>query len=31
MDHSVWLPSMIVLGVAAFALLFAFVPLSDKV
>ncbi len=31
MDLTVWLPAMIVLGVAAFALLFAFVPLCDKI
>ena len=31
MDISVWLPSMILLGLAAFALLFAFVPLCDKI
>jgi hypothetical protein len=31
MDISVWLPSMILLGLAAFTLLFAFVPLCDKI
>jgi len=31
MDLTVWLPAMIVLGVAAFALLFACVPLCDKI
>jgi hypothetical protein len=31
MDLTVWLPAMILLGLAAFALLFAFVPLCDKV
>jgi len=31
MDLTVWLPAMILLGLAAFALLFVFVPLCDKV
>jgi len=31
MDLTVWLPAMILLGLAAFSLLFAFVPLCDKV
>ena len=31
MDLTVWLPAMILLGLAAFALIFAFVPLCDKI
>ena len=31
MDLTIWLPAMILLGLAAFALMFAFVPLCDKV
>jgi hypothetical protein len=31
MDLWVWLPAMMLLGLAAFGLLFAFVPLCDKV
>ena len=31
MDLTVWLPAMILLGLAAFALMFAFVPACDKV
>jgi hypothetical protein len=31
MDLTVWLPAMILLGLAAFALMFAFVPLCDEV
>ena len=31
MDVTVWLPAMIVVGLAAFAVLFACVPACDKV
>ena len=31
MDLTVWLPAMFLLGLAAFALLFAFVSACDKV
>ena len=31
MDLTIWLPAMILLGLAAFALMFAFVPLCDKI
>ncbi len=31
MDVTVWLPAMILLGLAAFALMFACVPACDKV
>jgi hypothetical protein len=31
MDLTIWLPAMIVLGLAAFALVFALVPVCDKV
>jgi hypothetical protein len=31
MDLSVWLSSLLLLGMAAFALLFALVPACDKV
>jgi hypothetical protein len=31
MDLTVWLPAMIFLGLAAFALMFAFVSACDKV
>jgi hypothetical protein len=31
MDVTVWLPAMILLGLAAFAVLFACVPACDKV
>jgi hypothetical protein len=31
MDLTVWLPAMFVLGLAAFALMYACVPACDKV
>jgi hypothetical protein len=31
MDLTIWLPAMILLGLAAFALMFACVPACDKV
>jgi hypothetical protein len=31
MDLTVWLPAMILLGLAAFGLMFAFVSACDKV
>jgi hypothetical protein len=31
MDPTVWLPAMILLGLASFAILFACVPACDKV
>ncbi len=31
MDLTVWLPAMFLLGLATFALMFAFVPACDKV
>jgi hypothetical protein len=31
MDLTVWLPAMFLLGLAAFALLFACIPACDKV
>ena len=31
MDLATWLPAMFLLGMAAFALMFAFVPACDKI
>lgn len=31
MDLAIWIPAMLVLGLAGFALLFAFVTACDKV
>ena len=31
MNPAVWIPAMLILGLAAFALLFACVPACDKV
>jgi hypothetical protein len=31
MDLTIWLPAMFLLGLATFGLLFAFVPVCDKI